>query len=54
MNGVAKVIDELGRMLVEKEIEIKSKESEINELKKKIELIESYLDTYDKFYNQGE
>lgn len=53
MNGITKAIDELGLMILKKEIELESKEKELNELKQKIELLESYLDVYDEFYNKG-
>jgi Asp-tRNA(Asn)/Glu-tRNA(Gln) amidotransferase C subunit len=51
MKGITKVIDEMGLMILTKEIELELKEKEINELKKKIELIEGYLEMYDEFYN---
>jgi len=54
VKGITKVIDEMGLMILAKEIELEMKQSEIDELKKKIELIEGYLDMYDEFYNKGE
>ena len=51
MEGITKVIDEMGLMILAKEMELEMKQSEIDELKKKIELIEGYLDMYDEFYN---
>lgn len=53
MEGIAKVIDELGLLILAKNVELEKKQTEIDKLKEKIELIESYLDTYDKFYNKG-
>ena len=53
LKGITKVIDELGRMILDKELELKAKCNEIDELKTKIELIEGYLDAYDTFYNKG-
>lgn len=53
MKGITKVIDEMGLMILAKEIELEMKQTEIDELKKKIELIEGYLDMYDEFYNKG-
>lgn len=53
MKGITKVIDEIGLMVLAKEIELEMKQSEIEELKKKIELIEGYLEMYDEFYNKG-
>ena len=52
MNGIEKVIDELGLMILAKEIEIESKQKEIDALKRKIELVEQYLDTYEQFYSK--
>lgn len=52
MNGIEKVIDELGLIILTKEIEIESKQEEINALKRKIELVEQYLDTYEQLYNK--
>lgn len=54
MKGITKVIDEMGLMILGKEIELEMKQEEIDKLKKKIELIEGYLDMYDEFYNKGE
>lgn len=54
MKGITKVIDEMGLMILSKEIELEMKQSEIDELKKKIELIEGYLDMYDEFYNKSD
>lgn len=53
MDGIAKVIDELGLMILAKNVELELKQNEIDKLKKKIELIESYLETYEEFYNKG-
>ena len=52
MNGVTKVIDELGMMILSKDIELESKQAEIEELKKRVVLLEGYLDVYDEFYNK--
>ena len=54
MKGITKVIDEIGLMILSKEIELEMKQKEIDELKKKIELIEGYLDMYDEFYKKEE
>ena len=51
MEGVAKVIDELGLMILTKEIELELKQKEINDLKRKIETIEHYLDMYEEHVN---
>lgn len=47
MDGITKVIDELGLMILAKEIEIVSKQEEIDKLKRKIEAIEQYINMYD-------
>lgn len=54
MEGITKVIDEIGLMILSKEIELEMKQKEIDELKNKIELIEGYLDMYDEFYKKEE
>lgn len=51
MNGIEKVIEELGFIILMKEIEIESQREEIDKLKRKIESIELYLDTYEKYLN---
>ena len=52
MEGITKVIEELGLIILAKETELKSKEKELTDLKEKIELIENYLEAYDEFYNK--
>lgn len=52
LKGVSKVIDELGLMILAKDIEIAKQKDEIDALKKKIELVEQYLDTYEQFYSK--
>lgn len=51
MEGVAKVIDELGLLILMKEIEIESKQEEIDKLKRKIEMIEQYVNMYEENCN---
>ena len=51
MKGVAKVIDELGLMLLAKDLELEFKQEEVDRLKRKIEVIEQYLDMYEKNCN---
>lgn len=45
LKGVAKVIDELCLMIVNKDVELEEKE--FDKLKIKIETIECYIDAYD-------
>ena len=52
MEGIAKVIDELGLIILSKSIEIKEKQNEIDALKRKIELVEQYLDAYEQMYKR--
>lgn len=52
MDGINKVIDELGLLLLSKETEIKLKEEEIQELRKRIETIEQYISFYDEYYSR--
>lgn len=47
VDGVAKVIDELGLMILQKDIELELKQEEIDKLKRKIEMIEQYLNMYE-------
>lgn len=51
MEGVAKVIDELGLMILAKDIELELKQEEIDKLRKKIEAIEQYIEMYDDYCN---
>jgi hypothetical protein len=53
LEGVVKVIEELGLMILAKEVELRDKQHEIKELKKKIEIIEGHLEVYDEYYNKG-
>lgn len=53
MKGITKVIDEMGLMILAKEIELEKRQEEIDALKRKIELVEQYLDVYDEFYNKN-
>ena len=53
LEGIAKVIEELGLMIVAKEIELKNKQDEIEVLKQRIEIIEGHLEIYDEYYNKG-
>ena len=48
MEGIAKVIDELGLIILQKEIELELKEEEINKSKKRIEMIEQYIAMYEE------
>ena len=51
MNGIAKVIDELGLIILSKEIEIESQQEQLEKLKRKIEMLEQYVSAYDEFCN---
>ena len=51
MKGVSKVIDELGLMLLAKEVELELKQEEIEKLRNKIEMIEQYIEMYDEHCN---
>jgi len=52
LEGVAKVIDELGLMILAKNVELETKQDEIDRLKEKINLMESYLEVYEEFYSK--
>lgn len=51
MDGITKVIDELGLLILMKEIEIESQQKEIKKLKNKIEMIEQYINMYEENCN---
>ena len=51
MDGIGKVIDELGLIILMKEIENESQQKEIEKLRRKIEMIEQYLDMYEENCN---
>ena len=53
MDGITKVIEELGLMILARDMELKDKQNEIEELKKKMEMIEGHLEIYDEYYNKG-
>lgn len=53
MSGIVKVIDELGQMILQKEIELKDKQEEIDKLKEKIKYIECYIDALEKSYTDA-
>lgn len=52
LDGINKVIDELGLIILSKEIEIELKDDEIAKLRKKIETIEQYISFYDEYYSR--
>ena len=52
LDGINKVIDELGLIILSKEIEIELKDDEISKLRKKIETIEQYISFYDEYYSR--
>lgn len=51
MQGVSKVIDELGLLILQKDIELELKTEEIDKLKRKIETIEQYISMYEENCN---
>ena len=51
MDGIGKVINELGLIILMKEVEIESKQDEINKLRRKIETIEQYINMYEENCN---
>lgn len=53
LRGISKVIDEMGLMILAKEFELDAKQKEIDDLKKKVELMEGYLEIYEEFYNKN-
>lgn len=51
MDGIRKVIDELGLIILSKEIEIESQQEQLEKLRKKIETLEKYISFYDEYYS---
>ena len=51
MDGITKVIDELGLIILQKEIELELKEEEIKKSRKRIEAIEQYIAMYEENCN---
>ena len=49
MSGIEKVIEELGWMILAKEVTIESQKEEIEKLQRKIESIEQYISVYEEF-----
>ena len=49
VDGIVKVIDELGRLILAKEVQIESQLEEIDKLKRKIEMIECYIDALEGY-----
>lgn len=49
LDGIAQVIDELGYIIISKNIELEIKQKEIDELRIKIEAIESYIDSISNY-----
>ncbi len=54
MNGIEKVIDELGLIILQKDIELESQREEITKLKQKIEMIECYIDALESYADARE
>ena len=50
MDGITKVIDELGSIIIEKNVELKNHKKEIERLKQKIGIIEQCLEIYEDCY----
>ena len=51
VEGVAKIIDELGLMIIQKDVELELKQKEIDSLRRKIEAIEHYINMYEENCN---
>lgn len=50
MNGITKVIDELGAIIIEKNVELENYKEEIEQLKRKIDIVEQCLEIYEACY----
>lgn len=53
MKGITKVIDEMGLMILQKEVELEMKQEEIDKLRQKIEYIECYIDALESYTDAG-
>ena len=54
MKGLTKVLDEMGLMILNKEIELDTKQKEIDALKQKIEMIECYIEALESYTDAPE
>lgn len=54
MDGITKVIDELGMMILEKDMELERYQEEVDQLKRRIHVIEQCLELYEACYNHTE
>ncbi|MBR5780381.1 MAG: hypothetical protein IKY27_00155 [Bacteroidales bacterium] len=52
MEGITKVIEELGNIIVAKDIELEFMQEEINKLRKKVETVEQCLEIYEACYTK--
>lgn len=49
MSGIAKVIDELGLMIIAKNVELEDKQKEIDALKQRVESMEHYVSILERY-----
>ena len=49
LKGITQVIDELGLIILNKNLELDDKQKEIDSLKQKIEMIECYIDALESY-----
>lgn len=49
--GLTKVIDELGLVIMTKDIELEMQKKEIEKMRNKIKSIEQYIEMYEEFFN---
>lgn len=51
MEGLTKAINELGTIIVAKDVEIEMQRKEIEKMQKKIESIQQYIEMYEEFFD---
>ena len=54
MDGVTKVIEELGGIIAEQEIELQKRQEIIDKLNKKIDLFNQYIEVYEDYIKRRE
>lgn len=54
MDGVTKVIEELGGIIAEQEIELQKRQEIIDKLNRKIKLFEDYIEVYEEYVKRRE
>lgn len=51
MDGITKVVNELGKVILAKDVELEMQRKEIEKMQKKITTIQQYIELYEEFFN---